>query len=145
MFNLKRCGMAVAFLAVVSFAGGISAVRAEMLTMKATLNSAAEVPKNDSKATGQGTFNYDTATKMLRWNITYSGLTAAATAGHIHGPAAAGANAGVAIPFPKADSPIAGSATLTDAQAADLVAGRMYVNIHTAAHPNGEIRGQIVK
>ena len=41
-------------------------------------------------------------------------------------------------------SPLQGSATLTDAQAADLMAGRWYVNIHTAANPNGEIRGQLL-
>src|SRR6266851_816002 len=42
-------------------------------------------------------------------------------------------------------SPIKGSATLTDAQAADLTAGRWYFNIHTAANKGGEIRGQVVK
>ncbi len=49
------------------------------------------------------------------------------------------------IPFQGAEAPITGSATLTDAQLADLEAGRLYVNIHTAANPGGEIRGQIVK
>jgi hypothetical protein len=39
-------------------------------------------------------------------------------------------------------SPLQGSATLTDAQAADLQAGRWYVNIHTAANPGGEVRGR---
>ena len=57
-----------------------------------------------------------------------------------------GANAGVAVPIPNvAASPAQGSATLTDAQAADLVAGRYYINIHTAANPAGEIRGQVTK
>ena len=42
-----------------------------------------------------------------------------------------------------AASPIKGEATLTDAQAADLLAGRWYVNVHTRAHPGGEIRGQV--
>jgi hypothetical protein len=40
---------------------------------------------------------------------------------------------------------VQGSATLTDAQAADLLAGRYYINIHTAATPAGEIRGQVTK
>jgi hypothetical protein len=44
-----------------------------------------------------------------------------------------------------AASPIKGSATLNDAQAADLMAGRWYFNIHTAANKGGEIRGQVVK
>jgi len=48
------------------------------------------------------------------------------------------------IPFKgKLKSPIKGSATLTDAQAADLAAGNYYVNVHTAANKDGEIRGQI--
>ncbi len=55
-------------------------------------------------------------------------------------------NAGVAVAIPNATaSPVEGSATLTDAQAADLVAGKYYINIHTAANPGGEIRGQVMK
>jgi len=55
-----------------------------------------------------------------------------------------GASAAPVIPFKgKLKSPIKGSATLTDAQAADLAAGNYYVNVHTAANKDGEIRGQI--
>ena len=43
------------------------------------------------------------------------------------------------------DSPMKGSATLTDAQAKDLTDGMMYFNIHTAEHKPGEIRGQMEK
>ncbi len=71
-------------------------------------------------------------------------MTGPVTAGHFHGPAAAGANAGVVVPFAGSlASPITGSATLTDAQIADLKAGKWYVNLHTAANPGGEIRGQV--
>ncbi len=42
-------------------------------------------------------------------------------------------------------SPVSGQATLTDAQAADLLAGRWYINLHTAANPGGEIRGQVTR
>ena len=42
-------------------------------------------------------------------------------------------------------SPIKGTATLTDAQAADLAAGKWYFNVHTEANKGGEIRGQVAK
>jgi hypothetical protein len=116
---------------------------AETVTYKAELKGSQEVPATESKGTGTATATYDTATKTLKWNVTFSGLSGPATAAHIHGPAEAGKNAGVAIGFEKPDSPIEGSKTLTDAQAADLAAGKLYINIHTAANKGGEIRGQL--
>ena len=116
---------------------------AETISYKAELKGSQEVPANDTKGTGTAAVTYDTATKSLNWKVTYSGLTGPATAAHIHGPAEAGANAPVAIGFAKPDSPIEGSATLTDAQAADLAAGKLYINVHTAANKGGEIRGQL--
>ncbi len=98
-----------------------------------------------SSGKGMGTFTYDAATHALTYNVTYEGLTGPAAAAHIHGPADPGANAPPVVPFPSAASPITGTATLTDAQAADLAAGKYYVNVHTAANKGGEIRGQIVK
>ena len=114
--------------------------------MKATLDGKTEVPPNASAATGTADIDYDPASKKLSWKVTYSGLSGAATMAHFHGPAEAGKNAGVAVAIPNAtSSPAEGSATLTDAQAADLMAGKYYVNIHTAANPGGEIRGQVMK
>jgi hypothetical protein len=114
--------------------------------MKATLNGKSENPPNTSAATGTADIDYDAATKKLSWKVTYSGLSGPATAAHFHGPAEPGKNAGVAVAIPNAGtSPVEGSATLTDAQAADLTAGKYYVNIHTSANPGGEIRGQVTK
>ena len=114
--------------------------------MKVTLDGKSQVPPNTSAATGTADIDYDPASKKLSWKMTYSGLSGPATAAHFHGPAAAGANAGVEVAIPNATaSPVEGSATLTDAQAADLVAGKYYINIHTAANPGGEIRGQVIK
>jgi hypothetical protein len=114
--------------------------------MKATLDAKSENPPTTSAGTGAADVNYDPATKKLTWKLTYSGLTGPATAAHFHGPAEPGKNAAVAVAIPNAtSSPVEGSATLTDAQAADLEAGKYYVNIHTAANPGGEIRGQVTK
>ncbi len=114
--------------------------------LKATLDGKAEVPATTSAGKGTADLDYDAASKKLSWKVTYSGLSGAATAAHFHGPAEAGKNAGVAVAIPNAgSSPVDGSATLTDAQAADLLAGKYYINIHTAANPGGEIRGQVTK
>jgi hypothetical protein len=118
---------------------------AEMMKMSATLESAQEVPPNDSAGKGTADITFDTESKKLDWTIEYSGLTGDATGAHFHGPAPKGENAGVAVPIEDTKSGATGTATLTDAQAADLTAGRYYVNIHTAAHPDGEIRGQVEK
>ena len=132
-------------LAIATSLALASTAFAEMVSYKADLKGSSEVPPNDSKATGTVTATYDTATKKLTWKGNYSGLTGEATAAHFHGPAEAGKNAGVAVPIAPAKSPMDGSATLTDAQAADLAAGKLYVNVHTAVHKDGEIRGQVVK
>ena len=114
--------------------------------MKAVLDGKSEVPANASAGTGTADIDYDPASKKLSWKVTYSGLSGPATAAHFHGPAEAGKNGGVAVAIPNAtSSPVEGSATLTDAQAADLTGGKYYVNIHTAANPGGEIRGQVMK
>ena len=118
---------------------------AETLHYTASLKGSDEVPATSSKGAGTAELSFDTTSKLLTYKVTYSGLTGPATAAHIHGPAEAGKNAGVLIPFAKPESPIEGSATLTDAQAADLAASKLYVNVHTAENKGGEIRGQVVK
>jgi hypothetical protein len=113
----------------------------------AALSGPMEVPATDSKGTGTVTATLDTVTKMFDYNVTYSGLSGAATAAHFHGPAMAGANAGPVVPVPAGGMMammMHGTATLTDAQIADLTAGKWYFNVHTAAHPGGEVRGQVM-
>ncbi len=112
--------------------------------VSAKLSGANEVPANTSAGTGTLEGTLDKKTNVLTWTVTYSGLTGPVRMGHFHGPAAAGANAGVALGFTgSVESPIKGSATLTPAQVADLTAGKWYVNLHTAANPGGEVRGQV--
>ena len=113
--------------------------------MKFTANLAPG-PGITSSGKGAANASLDTATKTLTWTGEYSGLSGPATAAHIHGPADPGKDAGVVVPFTGSlVSPIKGSATLTDAQIAQLEAGKWYVNIHTAANKDGEIRGQLVR
>jgi hypothetical protein len=120
------------------------AAQAETLRFRAALNGASEVPANTSAGTGMATATLDTDSKVFTYNATYSGLTGPGTAAHFHGPADPGANARPVVPVPTPASPIMGTATLTDAQIADLRAGKWYLNVHTMANPGGEIRGQVV-
>jgi hypothetical protein len=112
---------------------------------EAALSAAQEVPPNSSAGTGSAEVQLNTNTNTLKWKVTYSGLTGAATAGHIHGPAPMGQNAGVQVPFPGNlnAQPITGETQITSAQAAALASGQWYVNIHTPQNPGGEIRGQL--
>jgi hypothetical protein len=122
----------------------ISPATAEVVNLKAAMNAGTEVPPNSSAGTGTLTATYDTASKKLSWKGSYSGLTGPATAAHFH-TGEPGKNGGVALPITPNASPFEGSATLTDAQAADLLAGKWYVNVHTEATKGGEIRGQVTK
>ena len=132
----------LAVLVVFAFA---STALAETVTYTAALKGADEVPPNDAKGTGMVEAKYDTASMKLTYTVTYSGLSGAATAAHFHGAAKAGANAGPIVTLEKLDSPIKGEAMLTAEQAKSLADGMWYLNIHTAAHPSGEIRGQLMK
>ena len=127
--------------------------RAETVSFTAELRGKNEVQPNDSKATGTFTATYDTKSKRLTWNGAYSDLSGPATMAHFHGPIEPkwqqphpfGDVADVTVIITPITSPFEGAATLTDEQAAELIAGKWYVNIHTDAYPAGEIRGQVLK
>ena len=141
----------------------------KIVTFKATLSGANEVPANTTSGSGTFTATLDTSTNLFTYDVTYTGLSANVTLGHIHGPALSGANAGTTINFaggtvvPNATFVIGatsgaahGSLTLNSSTSITtaingdslkklLFAGLTYANIHTSAFGAGEIRGQITK
>ena len=107
MNSIKSAAVILGLTAMALTGCGTESPMAGKTTLKATLSGAQEVPATTSQGTGTGTFNYDPATKLLQYSVSYSGLTGPATAAHIHGPAAPGVNAGVMVPFQNvAASPI---------------------------------------
>ena len=140
---MKTMISTLALAAAMTSVLAIGSASAEMLAFKSTLNGASETPPTDSAGTGTADVKIDTDKKEVTWTITYSGLTGDATAAHFHGPAGVGEKAGPEIDISgKIES---GSSPLTDAQLADFQAGKIYLNIHSAKFPDGEIRGQVEK
>jgi len=81
--------------------------------------------------------------KTFTYSASYKDLTGPVVAAHFHNAPAPGGDGPPVVPAKVSPSPIKGTATLTDAQIADLNAGKWYFNIHTAANPGGEIRGTV--
>ncbi len=131
-------------------AAGLSGTVARaQLTYEATLSGANESPVNSSTATGVGTVVLNAAMDQITVDLSYSGLTAPATAAHIHGPAAAGVNANVLFPFTGVPAATSGTIpeqtfAITSTELGYLQNGLLYMNVHDANFPGGEIRGQLL-
>ncbi|MDB5460893.1 MAG: hypothetical protein JWO72_2634 [Caulobacteraceae bacterium] len=139
---MRNLFVAAGALAALSLAG---AAHAEIIHYMAMLDGASEVPAHAVPGKGMATAQLDTATKTLTYKVDFSGLTGPATMAHFHGPALAGANAPpVVVIATPVTSGVTGSKVLTDAEIADLNAGKWYVNVHTDANKPGEIRGQVM-
>jgi hypothetical protein len=140
----RRATLAVAGLA---WAGFASRAKAAPMSFTVPLTGAQQVPPVQTQGSGSAALTYDPATRVVTWNVTYSGLSSPVTMAHFHGPATAGQNAGVKVWISKkgepVSSPIKGEATFSEADAKDFAAGQMYINVHTNDHPGGEIRGQV--
>lgn len=116
------------------------------IDLGATLNGASEVPPNTSSAGGYLTAHYSTATHIFKWRLVVNSLSAPITRAAFHGPDAMGTErAIVPLNLPFDGTTHTGGATLTEQQAADLLAGRWYVDVQTAKFPDGEIRGTVTR
>lgn len=115
--------------------------QAATISLTANLLGANAVPQNKSDAFGEGQFTYDSQSGTLEYYLTYDG--AAPTKIDLHGPAKPDGNGPAILSFPVSASPVSGTAILTKAQADALLAGTAYVDMHSQAYPDGEIRGQI--
>ena len=106
-----------------------------------TLAGDQEVPPVTSPGTCTGTIVVG-ADKSISGSVTTTGV--AGTAAHVH-EATAGENGPVIIPLTKDGDTytVPPGAKLTDAQFASFQAGNLYVNVHTAANPEGAMRGQL--
>jgi hypothetical protein len=121
--------------------GGLGAGTALAADVKVTLSGANEVPPVTSSAAGSGTITI-ADDGSVSGSISSTGV--AGTAAHIH-EGAAGKNGPVIVPLTKdGDSyKVPAGAKLTAAQMASYKAGNLYVNVHSAANPNGEVRAQL--
>ncbi len=138
---MKKTPVVLAIVAATLFTA--APAFAEMMKMKVTLDGQSQSPPVDTKAKGEADVSVDTDAKTITWTVKSTDLSGAPTAGHFHGPAEAGANAPPEVDISKMiDS---GTAPITDEQIAQILAGKVYLNIHTAKYPDGEIRGQLTK
>ncbi len=118
-------------------------------TFEAFLTGLGENPPNASPGSGIGTVVLNAAQNQITVDESWSGLTAPATASHIHGPGGAGTNAAVLFPFGSVPSVTAGAIpeqtfAITPTQVSYLFSGYLYFNVHSSTFPGGEIRGQIL-
>lgn len=112
-------------------------------TVSVELKSSNEVPANPSTASGTGSISV-AADKTVSGSITTTGIEGKMA--HIH-TGAAGANGPVLVGLTKNGDngwTVPAGAKFTDEQYAAYMAGGLYVNVHSAAHPGGEIRGQLL-
>jgi hypothetical protein len=133
----------ISALAGLHLAAGLSSAGAETVSLAAHLLGGGVVPQNKSDAFGEAQFTYNNQTRQLDYYVTYDG--ASPTKIDIHGPAGPGENAMAIVSFPLSESPVTGKTILSREQADSLLAGKIYVDLHSQAYADGEIRGQIGK
>jgi hypothetical protein len=119
---------------------------AQVYTVSSSMNGANEVPSVESEGSGTLTGTYDASLNEITLSVTYVNLNSGLTASHLH-KAATGLNGGDIISLnPSTGSnsgSISGTFTIQEIDEADLIAGNVYVNLHSTTSPGGEIRGQL--
>lgn len=115
---------------------------ASLWSVSAQLNGSNQVPPNLTSGTGSLAGVFDDTTNTLSATLTYQGLTGPITASHLH-IAPVGVNGPVIVTIGALPSPIAFTSVLAAPDAAALLSGGLYANVHTATFPGGEIRGQL--
>jgi len=140
--NQRRWIAAAALAGAMAIVAGCQSMAPMMAGQEIALSGANEVPAVATSASGTGTVTIN-ADRTVSAKITVTGMTA--TASHIH-EGAAGANGPVIVPFTKTgDNTFAApdGAKLTESQYASYKAGNLYVNVHSARNPGGEVRAQL--
>jgi hypothetical protein len=139
-------GLAAVLMAGCSFY--MAEPRVPKTDFRASLTGASEVPPTASRGSGYFQAVYRPSTKVLEYRLNLVGLSSPVTTGYLHGPAPPGEVADkvapINIPLYYYDSGVWDGVTLTEQQAAEMLAGRWYVNVMTTQYPDGEIRGQIL-
>ncbi|MCB1094721.1 MAG: CHRD domain-containing protein [Verrucomicrobiae bacterium] len=146
MTNLSDLKWHLAILSVIPLFGISTPACAGVISLNSRLDGAQANAGagTGSPGTGYGRITFDDVSRVLTWEINWEGLQGTVTNMHFHGPAAPGVNGGVAVAIADQETPSIGTATLTEAQAADLLNGLIYINIHTSVQGGGEIRGQVL-
>jgi len=143
---IARIGLFIVMLLAAGCSFYLGEPRVAKTDFRATLSGASEVPPTDSRAWGYFEAVYRPSTKVLEYRLNLVGLSSPITMGYLQGPADPGANAQRVAPInvPIYDYTIWDGVTLTEQQAAEVLAGRWYVNVLTVNYPDGELRGQIM-
>ena len=142
MLRNSKWGTAMTVAGVVAIVAGCASMSPMLGGQNVSLTGATQVPPVTTSASGNAMVDIK-ADRSVSATVTVTGMTA--TASHIH-EAAAGANGPVIVPFTKTgDNTFASApgAKLTEAQYAAYKAGNLYVNVHSAKNPGGEVRGQL--
>ncbi|HEX5482153.1 MAG TPA: CHRD domain-containing protein [Terriglobia bacterium] len=140
----------IAFVLAGMFLFGVPRLRGDQIFVAHLTGSQVSPTPTGSPGTGTATVDLNDAQTMITVNLSFADLEGPATAAHIHGPAAAGSNAGVLFPFTGVPSATSGSIppqsfAITSTQVGDLESGLFYVNVHSTVFTDGEIRGQLAR